>query len=266
MNNELQITGRQNFMGVDIPVVLGGFGPGKKCIADKTIAEIHGMKTFHVRELVKRNLTRFQDGVDTIDLKVIVPDDDNLIPSLGYVPMEISKAEHIYIFSERGYAKLIKIMDTDKAWEVHDKLMDEYFEYREMAQATKALSAMQQLRLQSQALLELDERTSVIEEKIERVEDKVDNQITLDHGQQRTLQAVVSKRVYERAATIFPAAEVKDRVKALFAALYRDIKNRFGVASYRDIRTIDYPPALKYVEAWVEPAELRNPYGEGNER
>ena len=32
--------------------------------------------------------------------------------------MQISKAEHIYLLSERGYAKLIKIMDTDLAKDV----------------------------------------------------------------------------------------------------------------------------------------------------
>ena len=41
MSNSLQISGKQNFMGKDIPVVLGGFGPDRKCISDKTIAEIH---------------------------------------------------------------------------------------------------------------------------------------------------------------------------------------------------------------------------------
>ena len=45
--------------------------------------------------------------------------------------MQISKAEHIYLLSERGYGKLIKIMDTDLAWEIHDQIMDEYFQLRE---------------------------------------------------------------------------------------------------------------------------------------
>ncbi|WP_219716699.1 phage antirepressor KilAC domain-containing protein, partial [Clostridioides difficile] len=45
--------------------------------------------------------------------------------------MQISKANNIYLLSERGYSKLIKIMDTDLAWEIHDKIMDEYFNMRE---------------------------------------------------------------------------------------------------------------------------------------
>lgn len=54
-----------------------------------------------------------------------------LLASLGYAKQSITQAEHIYILSERGYAKLIKIMDSDTAWEVHDRLMDEYFSMRE---------------------------------------------------------------------------------------------------------------------------------------
>ena len=43
----------------------------------------------------------------------------------------ITQAKSIYLLSERGYSKVIKIMDTDKAWEVHDHLIDEYFSMRE---------------------------------------------------------------------------------------------------------------------------------------
>lgn len=147
MNNELRINGTQEFMGLDIPVVLGGFGGGKKCISDKTIAEIHKMKIKHIRELINRNNNRFEKGKDIIDLKVVVPNDDknvsdeitnNLLFELGYTRMQISKAEHIYILSERGYAKLIKIMDTDLAWEVHDKLIDEYFALRDLFDSQKS--------------------------------------------------------------------------------------------------------------------------------
>ena len=137
---EIKVTGRQVFMDLDIPVVLGGFGEGKKCISDKTIAEIHNQPVPEIRRRITDNIKRFEIGRDALDLKVVHQthdkivmgeSHDNLLLELGYTQMQISKAEHIYILSERGYAKLIKIMDTDLAWEVHDKLMDEYFALRE---------------------------------------------------------------------------------------------------------------------------------------
>lgn len=148
--NNLIVSGKQNFMGKEIPVVLGGFGEEKKCICDKTIAEIHGMETYHVRELINRNIKRFKENIDFIDLKVIVQNDNNnvmgeshnnFLSDLGYTQMQISKSEHIYLLSERGYAKLIKIMDTDLAWEIHDRLIDEYFAMREIINSDEQIKS-----------------------------------------------------------------------------------------------------------------------------
>ncbi|MCC8025671.1 MAG: ORF6N domain-containing protein [Clostridium sp.] len=152
--NEIKVAGKQKFMGLDIPVVLGGFGEGKKCISDKTIAEIHGMREPDVRRRITDNIKRFEECVDYIDLAQRVGESHTLdnegvheahtleiLMSLGYTKSAITQAEHIYILSERGYAKLIKIMDTDLAWEIHNRLMDEYFEMREEKQRPNSIDA-----------------------------------------------------------------------------------------------------------------------------
>lgn len=119
-------------------------------------------------------------------------------------------------------------------------------------------TAMELLRLQSKAMFELDERVNALEDKLE-------NQMTIDHGQQRQLQRAVGDRVMERVATVIPARMVRERKPYFFKAIYHDLKNRFGVPSYRDIRPADYMSAMAYIEAWVEPAELRTEHGrEGN--
>ena len=115
-------------------------------------------------------------------------------------------------------------------------------------------SAMELLRLQSKAMFELDERVNALEDKLE-------NQMTIDHGQQRQLQRAVGDRVMERVATVIPARMVRERKPYFFKAIYHDLKNRFGVPSYRDIRPADYMSAMAYIEAWVEPAELRTEHG-----
>lgn len=131
-SNVICIKGTTEFMGVEIPNVYGGFGEGKKAITDKHIGGIHDMPNRKVRERINDHRPRFKDGVDIIDLKGVL-DTDTLI-ELGYSKQSIKQAEHIYLLSERGYAKLIKIMDTDLAWEIHDQLIDEYFQMREVIQ------------------------------------------------------------------------------------------------------------------------------------
>lgn len=169
--NELVIRGRQEFMGREIPVVLGGFGEGKKCVSDKTIAEIHEMESKHVRERISRNIKRFKESIDYIDMKQRVGEAGTLelIHNLGYAKQSITQAEHIYILSERGYAKLIKIMDTDLAWEIHDKLMDGYFQMRDERQSLENLSPQLQFLIN----VELEQKRQA--EKLEEVDRKVDS-------------------------------------------------------------------------------------------
>lgn len=126
----LEILGIQEFMGKEIPIIEGGFGKGQRCLTDKTIAEIHNQPVFKIRERINDNIKRFKKEIDYLDIQRIL-DTDTLI-SLGYAKQSITQAEHIYLLSERGYAKLIKIMDTDLAWEIHDKLIDEYFTMRKV--------------------------------------------------------------------------------------------------------------------------------------
>lgn len=140
--NELRINGTQKFMGKTIPVVEGGFGSNQRVVTDKMIAEIHNMRDGDVRRRIFDNINRFKENIDIIDLKQRVHQTQTLdLTELGYAKQSITQAEHIYLLSERGYAKLIKIMDTDLAWELHDKLIDEYFVMKEIILSDEQLKA-----------------------------------------------------------------------------------------------------------------------------
>lgn len=79
--------------------------------------------------LINRARKRFKDGVDIIDLKqeqfAIV------LSKSGFNRGQINASKHIYLLSERGYAKLLKILDDDKAWDIYDELVDNYFNMRQ---------------------------------------------------------------------------------------------------------------------------------------
>lgn len=187
--NKLIVKGTQNFMGKEIPVVAGGFGENAKCVSDKTVAEIHKMEMRNIRARITDNIKRFKDGIDYIDLikrmreaqtsekqRAYEVSTLELLQSLGYAKQSITQAEHIYLLSERGYAKLIKIMDTDLAWEIHDKLMDEYFQMREEKQVLENLSPELQLfsrMFEAVAKQELEQKRQA--EKLEQVDSKVDS-------------------------------------------------------------------------------------------
>lgn len=107
------------------------------------------------------------------------------------------------------------------------------------------------MTIEDMIILQANEMKSV-KHRIDIVENKVDNEIRIDHTEQRKLQKAVSIRVFQRLDV------VDAERKLMFSAIYRDLKDRFGVASYRDVKRKDLKNALLYVQNWIEKAELRN--------
>lgn len=117
--NELSILGQQYIAGYQFTGIEGGFGEGKKAMLVKEIAEIHGQPLKEVNRRINDNYIRFKDGIDILDLKSGGFNPPQLL-SLGFSNMQIAKANNIYLLSERGYAKLLKILEDDTAWDLYE--------------------------------------------------------------------------------------------------------------------------------------------------
>lgn len=124
----LKVLGTEKIGKIEFTGIEGGFGEGKKAMLVRDIALIHNSTIKRINELINRNRKRFRDGIDLIDLKQVVPND--LFSEYGFTKAQWGNANHIYLLSERGYAKLLKIMDDDKAWDIYDELVDNYFNMR----------------------------------------------------------------------------------------------------------------------------------------
>lgn len=339
---EIEVKGTQEFMGKEIPIVSGGFGINQKCISDKTIAELHNMKTYHIREAISKNKTRFMKNIDYIDLKqrlheehtlesndkkgrnqittseitninglekgirqkdtseimttenfcytmpkniVIDHTDDNLskkdgnlitnnlsnkkgvghtdpfnindingleqrgnlittlelpnkeintielLSQLGYTNMEIGKSQHIYLLSRRGYAKLIKIFDTDLAWEVYEKLLDEYF-------------TLEQLK----ELPSVDEFNGFVK-YVEKRLDALEDTMTIDYRQQNDLRRL-GNHIIVNIVGGYDSKAYKVLARKLFAKLWNDYKEYFNIESYKNTPRKKYEEARNYIKTW----------------
>lgn len=130
MVKSLQLVGKTTVCGIEVPKIAGGFGEDKMAMLAKSVAEIHGRKLIHVNEAINNNKNRFIDGVDVIDLKRI--DQTDMFLNYGILTKaEIGNANNIYLLSERGYAKLLKIFDDDMAWDKYEEIIDGYFRMRD---------------------------------------------------------------------------------------------------------------------------------------
>ncbi|WP_053589675.1 Rha family transcriptional regulator [Bacillus sp. FJAT-22090] len=125
---------------------------------------------------------------------------------------------------------------------------------------------MERGKLQSKLLLEneqlkesinLSHKTSkeveFLKEEMQDLKNKVQSQITLDHSEQRRLQSAISSRVLSRVLK-YKLKPVQRR--ALYTELHREIKDRFGVSSYKDVKRKELKAAIQYVKYWF-PREVR---------
>ena len=138
--NELKVNGTQKFMGIDIPIVEGGFGKDQKVILAKTVAEIHNQPLKKINQLIKDNIEEFEIGVDLLDLKSGYLESTEFLKGIMN-KQSISNSTNIYLLSEQVYMLLVGFMKTDKAKEIRKKLRREYFTMRKVINSTEQLKA-----------------------------------------------------------------------------------------------------------------------------
>ena len=138
--NELKVNGTQKFMGIDIPIVEGGFGKDQKVILAKTVAEIHNQPLKKINQLIKDNIEEFEIGVDLLDLKSGYLESTEFLKGIMN-KQSISNSTNIYLLSQQGYMLLVGFMKTDKAKEIRKKLRREYFTMRKVINSTEQLKA-----------------------------------------------------------------------------------------------------------------------------
>ena len=128
MNKLIKINGLKQIENMKFHDIEGGFGEGKKAMLVKEIANIHGRELKVINQNINNNISRFKKGIDIVDLKnghFELP-----LQDLEFSNRDISISKNIYLLSERGYAKLLKILEDDVAWEQYEKLVDGYFNMR----------------------------------------------------------------------------------------------------------------------------------------
>lgn len=128
---QLKVIGKQDVAGIHFTGIEGGFGENKKAMLVKDVAHIHGKEVRVINQNIERNRKRFKDGIDILDMKSAITQSDSEITEYGFTQNAWNASKSIYLLSERGYAKLLKILEDDTAWELYDKLVDCYFGMRQ---------------------------------------------------------------------------------------------------------------------------------------
>lgn len=146
---------------------------------------------------------------------------------------ESSKINKLYLWTEKGAFLHAKSLNTDTAWEVYDRLVDSYFQ-----KPQKRLSDREIMRIQLGMYDEHEERITNLE-----------NNMTIDYGQQQELKKSVNKRVVDILGGKKSLAYLK-LSKKVFAECNHDIQDYFNVNSRNNIPSLRFEESIKYADSW----------------
>lgn len=189
--NELHVIGKERIGNFEFIAIEGGFGNGKKALTVKDIAGIHGKEVKVINQAINMNRYRFTDGMDIVDLKSVVNQID--LEKFGFTQNAINRSNNIYILSERGYFKLLKILEDDTAWEIYDQLVDNYFSMRQQVQIPTTSRDLVLLALSAG-----EETNQRVDELGDRVAELEENTV-LSAGDYGYISRRISQRVAEVA-------------------------------------------------------------------
>ena len=184
------------------------------------------------------NVTKMLLGIDESEKIVLKIPTNHLLEGLQ------SNTEYTFL-TEDGLYEVLMLSRKPIAKEFKKQVKEILKTIRKTGSYSKPMT------IEDMIIIQANEMKSV-KHRIDVVENKVDNEIRIDQSEQRKLQKAINIRVYQRLDVI------NAEKRLMFPAIHRDVKDRFGVASYRDIKRKDLTEALAYVQNWIEKAELRN--------
>ena len=209
---------------------------GIRVLTTKQLAEAYETTETNIKTNFNRNKERFIEGRDYYLLKSAeLKEFKNYVTDSNLVD---SRAPQLYLWTERGANRHSKILDTDMAWKQFDVLEETYFK-------VKSMSAMQLLKLQNQALVEVDEKVEHIDSRVTNLE----NTTTVDSRKQYTLRKIASATAVRVLGGKESQAYLELHHK-VFCQLWRDYKDYFKIPSYRDTLKIDFEKAKEYLQGW----------------
>lgn len=195
-----------------------------------TVAEVFGKR----HDLVMRDIRNLECS-----------EEFNLLnfAEIDYVD-ERNRTYKKFLIKRDGLAFLVMGYTGSKAAEYKEKYIKAFNEMELELKQPRVLTEREQLVATMKLSIEMSEEIVQVKAEVKEVRGMVENQITLDHGEQRRIQRAVNCRVCELESG-------KEFRKKLFSELHREIKDRFAVTSYKDIKRKDMQTAIRYIEGWV---------------
>lgn len=138
---------------------------GVRVLTTAQLAECYGTESQIITNNFNRNKGRYEEGKHYIRLTGA---EKREFCNLNQIDVG-TKAANFYLWTERGALLHAKSLNTDKAWEVYDQLVETYF------RAKKAQAALNELSPQLQLMIKFETEQNALKAKVADIEQRLDS-------------------------------------------------------------------------------------------
>lgn len=200
-----------------------------RVLTTQQIAEAYGSDTRVISNNFNRNKERYIEGKHYICLE---DGEKREFVDHHQIDDGSKKASKLYLWTEKGAFLHAKSLNTDTAWEVYDRLVDNYFNKK------NPMSPVEMMRIQ----------LGMIDDHEGRIADLEQN-MTIDYGQQMSLGDIVNRVVIDALGGKDSNA-YHEIGRKVFAECNRDLKHYFNVNARNNVPKKKFDEAVDYVKNW----------------
>ena len=205
--NELQITEFKNI----------------RVLTTQQIAEAYGTDTQVITNNFNRNKDRYSEGKHFICLTGNELRDFRAKNQNDVLP----NANKFYLWTEKGAFLHAKSLNTDEAWAVYENLVDTYFNKK------KPLTALEQLQLTQQAVLEVKEQVDSVNKDLQ---DFKNDMPMLAVECEKITRAVKLKGIEVLGGKRSEAYRNNSLRSKVYRDIHSEVRRQFGVNTYKALK------------------------------
>lgn len=222
-----------------------------RVLTTQQIAEAYGTDAKVVSYNFNHNKDRYVDGKHYICL---TGDELRAFRENHDLPSNLNK---LYLWTEKGAFLHAKSLNTDKAWEVYDRLVDEYFEKPKLPLWTMD----DKIQILAQGNIELKEKIDAVNDDLQ--EFKRDMPLLALECQKIT-KAKNQKVVPILGGKNAPAYKDNSIRQQVYSDIDAQLRREFGVNTYKAIKRNQCDVAIKIINEYELPMYLKDRIDDAN--
>lgn len=223
----------------------------ERVLTTKQIAEAYGCKEKQIRQNFNNHKDRYKEGKHYYTLKgsdlKFFKDYVNSMEYVDNIDLVDKRAPHTTIYTKKGAFMAAKLIDTDKAWDMYEQLVDHYFTVNDAVNKPALPSDPNEiLKLIVQANENVSKRVTAIEQDnivMKEQMSTINDVIILSAEHWEEVKKVVMERVHGITGNV-------SKQRKLYRGLWKAMQEQYNVTKCKQIKDKDYADAIEFINNW----------------